>query len=95
CRTCGHKLRELAKEEEKTISKSPLNATSKRLTYLSGDEAYEVLKANVFAITAENLTKWTYTAFPDKVYVRGSDGFMLWIKTAPNDLRKIVILEVD
>lgn len=57
-------------------------------------EAQSILK-NLINPDDENSANWTYTAFFDKVYVRGSKGFTLWSETAPGDLREVIILEID
>lgn len=43
----------------------------------------------------EERKKWKFTALNGRVYVRGSDGLRLWNKVAPNDIRDIVVLDVD
>ena len=63
-----------------------------KITFVRSYEAHSVLKSFVLP---EYAAKWTYTAFPEKVYVRGSKGYISWAKTAPRDLRPVIILELD
>lgn len=42
-----------------------------------------------------DFSRWKYSATPDKVYVRGSEGFIAWSRIAPGDLRDVIILNID
>ena len=93
CQVCGHKLKEIgpaSKEFQPNIPK----VLPTKISFVKGNKAYNLLKG-LASPNIKDLANWTYTALLDKVYVRGSKGFVLWKETAPQDLRSVIILELD
>ncbi len=104
CRKCGHQLKEFRRNTEEINSKP--QRLDENIEVSSNEE--KPLAITAIRIGAQNIlnsiltnpkeesANWTYTALPDKVYVRGSKGFLLWRKlTSLTDTRKVIILELD